>query len=163
MGHDTVRFLFQAALYEWAELNNVHIETDNEKNQQVDPALPPPPAVTPRVSAHIIPADTFSATLGGDHEAFIGMFQMTVFTQDGTGTGSSDDIINSLKKVFRNNRRFVGRNDEYEFVVQITSPIHTPEGKQEGVEWLVHTYFEYRADINVIIDKEDFEYGLPPS
>lgn len=159
-GHDTAAFLFQAALSQWSTSTGIKVYYDNTFNRELLTGM-----TTPRVEAHIIPADNFSNTLSGDHEAFIGMYQFRVVTELLKGTLPADKIVRSLKELYKHNKRFIGRDtggvSRYE--VQITSPMIVPEAFQEDTLWVVRPYFEYRADINIDITKEDFEYGLPPS
>lgn len=159
-GHDTAAFLFQAALVDWEQKNNIKVYYDNTFNKQLQTGM-----TIPRVEGHIIPADNFSATLSGDHEAFIGMYQFRVVTELLKGTLPAERITRSLKELYQHNKRFIGRDIQgnVKFEVQITSPIIVPEGMQMDKLWVVKPYFEYRADININIEKEDFEYGLPPS
>lgn len=162
MSHDTARFLFSAALSQWATANNVWVDYDNVKT--VNPDDPTGPPVTPRIASHIIPADTYSDTLSGDHECYIGMFQMSIYTKFATGTLENERLVKELKSIFKNNRRFIsGKGTPSEITVQVVSPLRVNQGKQEGAEWVVHTDFEYRSDINVDITQEDFEYGIPSS
>lgn len=168
-GHDTAGFLFRAALKGWQQENpEIKVYFQNEQNHDIgteDPTLP-----RPRMYPCLIPADNFSSTLSGDHEAFIGMYAFKIVTDSLTGTLPSDKVIRSLKEVFKHNRRFVGTQvntgtgeKEVKYEVQITTPIVVPEAYEDKARklWLVNPFFEYRADINIDITKEDFEYGLP--
>lgn len=138
MSHARVRTLFSAALAEYAELKGIKVSWDNVKEQfDADDA--------DHIETHLIPADTFTDTLGGDHKAFIGLYQMKIVTKYGTGYLKTEEIIEDLQNVFKVYKEFTDTNG---FAVQVISPIKTPEGKQNASQWAVPAYFEYRADTN---------------
>lgn len=136
MSHARIRKLFSATLSEYAALKNIPVSYDNVKSlfDSED-----------HIESHIIPADTFSDTLSGDHKAFIGMFQMTLVVQYNTGLLNAETMIDELQSIFGVNQMFT---DTSGFSVQVISPIKYPEGKQSGTQWRVPCYFEYRADTN---------------
>jgi L-rhamnose isomerase len=136
MSHARVRTLFSAALANFAQQKNMKVSYDNVSDGFDN---------EDHIESHIIPADTFSETLSGDHKAFIGMFQMTIVTQYGTGYLKTESLVEELQTVFKLNEMFT---DTTGFSVQVTSPIHTPEGKQVGGQWRVPCYLNYRADTN---------------
>lgn len=138
MSHARVRKLFSAALAEYAVLKGIKVSYDNvkEKFDEDD---------DDHIETHLIPADTFTDTLGGDHKAFIGMYQMKIVTKYGTGYLKTEEIIEELQAIFKVFKEFT---DDTGFSVQVISPIKTPEGKQNASQWAVPAYFEYRADTN---------------
>lgn len=143
MSHAKVRKIFAAALAEYAALKGLKVSYDNVKEKFDDND-------EDHIKSHLIPADTFTDTLGGDHKAFIGMFQMTIVTKYGTGYLLTEEIIEELQNVFKVYKDFLeDENDPINsFRVQVTSPIKNPEGKQNASQWVVPAYFEYRADTN---------------
>jgi hypothetical protein len=100
------------------------------------------------IVAHIIPADTESDTLSGDHKAYTGIFQMMVRSDAlGNGVLNAELAADKLQEIFYINRRL----SDNDFVVQVTSPLRVGEGIQgpEGNEWWqVPCRFTYRADTN---------------
>lgn len=136
MSHARVRRLFAAALTSYASGKGYTVSHDNVKARFKGAT---------HIRSHLIPVDTFSDTLSGDHNGFIGMYQMTVVTKFGTGVLDSELVLEELQQVFKNNRRFV---DDTGFAVQVVSPIKSPEGKQIEGEWVVPCYFNYRSDTN---------------
>lgn len=137
MSHGKSRILFTAALADWCDINGIDYSVDNVYHESVEDEN--------HIRSHLIPADTYSDTLGGDIITYIGMFQMSIYTKFGTGLLDNEIIIEALRNVFKLNRRFT---DADGFSVQVTSPIHAPEGKQIGGQWVVPCYFDYRADTN---------------
>lgn len=135
MSHARIRKLFSAALSEYASLNNIPVSFDNVKSS----------FTTDHIESHLIPADTFSDTLAGDHKAFIGMFQMTLVVQYNTGLLKPEQWTSDLQDIFAINKLFT---DTSGFSVQVVSPIKTHEGKQLDTQWKVPIYFDYRSDTN---------------
>lgn len=136
MSHSRVRALFNTALIAYATPKNIRVATDNVKFT--------PNTNETYIVAHLIPADTYTNTLGGDHKAFIGLYQMKVVTGTGVSTSVSDNITQDLQAVFLVDKLFTKDG----FTVQVVSPIHSPEGKAQDGSWVVPCYFEYRADTN---------------
>jgi hypothetical protein len=146
MSHARIRKLFSDALLTYAEPTDIPVYLDNvtkcvrKKRIETDPAEQKPDEY---IATHLIPADTFSDTLSGDHTGYIGMFQMTIVTKYGTGCTRAEDIIDGLQDTFKINKVYTADNG---FTVQVTSPIKTNDGQQKGIQWVQHAYFEYRSD-----------------
>lgn len=135
MSHGRIRRIFSALISEYAIQKNIPVSFDNVKGSfDVD-----------HIETHLIPSDTFSDTLSGDHKAFVGMYQMTIVVQYNTGLLKAEEITEELQNIFGINEVF---SDTSGFSVQVISPIKVPEGKQDGVQWRLPCYFEYRSDIN---------------
>lgn len=139
MSHARVRTLFSAALANYAQQKGLEVSYDNVKIEFVGDTY---------IRSHIIPSDTFSDTLSGDHKGYTGMFQMTIVTKYGTGLLTMESIANDLQNIFLVNKMFTDGKVPIPFNVQVTSPLIVPEGKQSGVAWESPCYFEYRADTN---------------
>jgi hypothetical protein len=141
MSHGRIRKLFSDKLLEYVT------STDSPKplSYSFDNIKKNGPESADYIEAHIIPSDTFSDTLGGDHTAFIGMYQMTIVVQYNTGYVKVEKIVEHLQNAFKINKVFT---DASGFSVQVISPIKTAEGKQSGIQWRVPCYFEYRSDTN---------------
>lgn len=135
MSHARIRKIFSALLANYGVQKNIPVYFDNVVGTVTGDHL----------EAHLIPADTFSGTLSGDHKAFIGMFQITIVVQYNTGLLKAEQIVDELQAIFGINQMFT---DTSGFAVQVVSPIKTPEGKQDGVQWRAPTRFDYRADTN---------------
>lgn len=135
MSQGRIRKIFSAKVAEYSVLKNILVSYDNVKHK----------FDANHIETHLIPSDTFSDTLGGDHKAFLGMYQMTIVVQYNSGLLVAEEIIEDLQNIFKINQMFT---DESGFSVQVISPIKVPEGKQFGAQWRVPCYFEYRADTN---------------
>lgn len=136
MSHAKVRALFNTALLAYATPKNIRVSTDNVKFT--------PTTNEVYISAHLIPAGTYTNTLGGDNKEYIGVYQLKVVTGSGVSTSASDNITDELQTVFQVDKLFTKDG----FTVQVTSPIHSPEGRAQEGSWVVPCYLEYRADTN---------------
>lgn len=137
MSHARVRNLFQTALSTYASNKGIRVAFDNVQ-------FTPTTNETYLVS-HLMPAQTSSRTLSGDHKAFVGVYQITIVSPSGRATSQSDQISVELQQEFTVYKRYT---DSTGFTVQVMSPIHTPEGKVQNGGWIVPCYFDYRADTN---------------
>lgn len=137
MSHARVRNLFQTALKTYANGKGIRVAFDNVQFT--------PKANETYLVSHLLPADTSSNTLSGDHERILGIYQIVVITPSGSATNSSDTIISELKQIFSIYKRYT---DSSGFSVCIMSPLHSPEGKVQNGGWVVPCYFNYRADSN---------------
>jgi len=139
MSHARIRNIFNYEMSLFAEVNNLRVSFDNVNfTPNVDETY---------IQCHLIPADTQTRTLGGDHKEYIGLYQMKVITASGDGSGNADDIVEKLQTKFPVYALFK-EDDPSIFSVQVLSPIHSPEGRDQSGSWGVPCSFEYRADIN---------------
>lgn len=139
MSHARIRNIFNYEMSLFAEINNLRVSFDNVNfTPNVDETY---------IQCHLIPADTQTRTLGGDHKEYIGLYQMKVITASGDGSGNADEIVEKLQTKFPVYALFK-EDDPSTFSVQVLSPIHSPEGKDQSGSWVVPCSFEYRADIN---------------
>lgn len=153
MSHGTIRKLFNKALLEYTDTTGMPVYLDNVRTYDKNGSPQEPPVNGEYLKAHLIPADTYDDSLGGDHIVYIGMYQVTIVTKYGAGSLQSDNIAKAIQNVFKRNQRFVDPSDlnpivENRFTVQVTSPVVVPEGRQQGVQWILPVHFEYRADTN---------------
>lgn len=105
------------------------------------------------ITVHLIPVDTYSDTLSGDHKAFVGIYQMKVRTDSlSNGMLVAEQVADELQVIFKVNDRALESQPTTEnpnpFTVQVVSPIKVSEGKQQGAWWEIFCYFDYRADTN---------------
>lgn len=143
MSHARIRNILNYEMSLFAEINNLRVSFDNVSfTPNVDETY---------IQCHLIPADTQTRTLGGDHKEYIGLYQMKVITASGDGSGNADEIVEKLQTKFPVYALFkedIVPGELFPFSVQVLSPIHSPEGKDQSGSWVVPCSFEYRADIN---------------
>lgn len=147
MNHELASILFADALITYA--------TDPSRNYTVaiDNVDVGPIETTPIIEAHIIPADTFSDTLSGDHLGIEGMWQMKVKVPYAQGSFQAMVIGNQLAKIYKINKEFefddtfdIDEVDTTGFKVQVISPLKSHKGRNDHSQWEVIYYFEYRSD-----------------
>lgn len=153
MSHGRIRKLFNNALLEYTDTTGIPVYLDNVRSFDQNGVPIDPPANGDYLKTHLIPADTYDDSLSGDHRVYIGIYQVTIITKYGVGSLQSENIADAIQNVFELNRRFVDPADtnpivENRFAVQVTSPVVVPEGRQQGVQWMLPIHFEYRADTN---------------
>lgn len=138
MSHARIRRLFERRLTDYCTLKGFDISVEN--------ATLTPTAKKVFIKSHLLPADTFTDTLGGDHKAFIGLYQMGIAIPLQKGVGASDAIIQELQDLFPvySLVEDVGSLDN--FKVQVMSPITLLMGRSEESVYYIPVRFEYRAD-----------------
>lgn len=139
MSHFKVKSLFEIALKEYATTKGLRVAYDNVKFT--------PLANETYIQCHLLPADTFTDTLGGDHKAFIGVFQIKIIIGSGKSVAIVNQMTEELQAIYGVYKVFEEAIPS-EFFVQVTSPIKVPEGKVVDGSWIVPCYFQYRADTN---------------
>ena len=137
MSHARIRNIFNYEMSLFAEVNSLRVSFDNVSfTPNVDETY---------IQCHLIPADTQTRTLGGDHKEYIGLYQMKIITASGDGYGNADEFVEKLQTKFPVYALFK-EDDPSTLNVQVLSPIHSPEGKDQSGSWVVPCSFEYRAD-----------------
>lgn len=137
MSHSKVRAIFATLLTEYALTKDIRVSYDNVKFDPTVNEL--------YLQTHLIPVDTPTLTLGGDHKEYLGIYQVKIISGSGSATGIADSIIDDLQNLFPVYKLF---KDLSGFTVQVYSPVHSAEGKAQDGRWTVPCYFEYRADTN---------------
>lgn len=111
------------------------------------PQLP----TTDHIVTHLIPAPAYSETLSGDHTSYTGIYQLTLNANvNNGGVSSVEDMTDVIQNIFRINTRLTSASGD--LTVQVISPLKSTEGRVTGEGskwWTIHTYFDYRADIEV--------------
>lgn len=136
MSHPSILNIFQTALSGYATAKPIRVAYENVQLT--------PTANETYLVAHILPSSTKTDTLSGDHKRFMGVFQITIVSPSGKATSNYQTLVNELQTLFPVYKIF----EITGFSVQVTSPLHTPEGKVQNGAWVVPCSFEYRADTN---------------
>lgn len=138
MSHKTIRQIYEARLTAWAA------------------ARSPAPRIAYQgvaftqatgetyLAAFTLPAGTDSDALGGDHKAFTGLFQVSVVTPVGSGTGKAEGIVDELAAIFPLFERY----SKSGLTVVTMTPVEQGPGIPDGSNWTVSASFQYRADTN---------------
>lgn len=103
--------------------------------------------------SHLIPAPAESETLSGDHTVFTGIYQVTLNASSSVnGISAVEEMTEVVQSIFKINTRLT--DPVSGLVVQVISPLKTTEGRVSGEGskwWTIHSYFDYRSDIQVSI------------
>jgi hypothetical protein len=138
MSHKLIRQIYEAHLAAWAaaRVPALRIAYQGVTFTQT--------AGETYLEAFTLPAGTNSDALAGDHKAFIGLFQVSVVTPVGSGTGKSEGIVDELAALFP----LFDRYSKAGLTVVTMTPVEQGPGIPDGSNWTVPASFQYRADTN---------------
>ena len=138
MSHRTIRQIYEARLAAWAAARApvLRIAYQGVTFTQT--------AGETYLAAFTLPAGTNSETLGGDHRAYTGLFQINVVTPAGTGTGKAEGIVDELAALFPLNARYTKAG----LTVMTLTPVAPGPEVEVDSNLTVSASFEYRADTN---------------
>ena len=136
MSHKIVRSLLEARLAAWAKLQKpaLRIVFQNVAFKPVEGEI--------YLRAFSIPARTGSDDLAGEHRVYTGLFQITIVTPAGIGTGAGEGLAEDLAALFALNDR-LSRGD---FTVLVMTPVEPGPEQQEDTGYALPVSFQYRAD-----------------
>lgn len=140
MSETRIRALYETRLQTFADANDFKVAFENSKADPTKLANSDGVYLT----AFLLPADTGSEDLAGDHNGHVGVFQINVNTKVGVGPGIAYRTADLLRASFTNNLRLTNADDG--FVVQIVSPLSIGPGIKGASVYTVPTSFRYRAD-----------------
>lgn len=136
MSNKLVRRAIETELATWAAGEGIPVAWENTQFE--------PEVGQTFLRAFLLPAPTESETLEGEHRAYIGVYQISIYVPINEGAGVAETILDGLDLLFPNNERFtVGPS----FQVQVISPVRAGPAIQSGDWYLVPASFEYRADV----------------
>jgi hypothetical protein len=138
MSHRTIRQIYEARLAAWAAARTPLLRIAYQ-----GVAFTQAPGET-YLAAFTLPAGTTSETLGGDHRAYTGLFQVNVVTPAGSGTGKAEGIVDELAALFPLN----GRYTKAGLTVMTLTPAEPGPDIEVDSNLTVSASFEYRADTN---------------
>lgn len=138
MSHKTIRQIYETRLAAWAAAKSPVLRIAYQ-----GVAFTQAPGET-YLAAFLLPAGTNSATLGGDHKAYTGLFQINVVTPAGAGTGKAEGIVDELAALFPLNDRYTKSG----LTVMTLTPVEPGPDIEAGSNLTVSASFQYRADTN---------------
>ncbi|MBD9585827.1 DUF4128 domain-containing protein [Pseudomonas sp. PDM03] len=136
MSHKIIRSLFEGRLKTWAETRSPALRISY---QNVDFA---PTANETYLRAFLLPAGTNSNDLAGAHRLYTGLFQITIVTPAGGGTGAAEGLVDELAALFPLNDRLTKPG----FSAQVMTPVEPGPEQQEDTAFALPVSFQYRAD-----------------
>ena len=138
MSHAIIASIYEAKLIAWSAARSEKLKIVFENTAYT------PMAGETHLRAFMIPGDTASNTLGGDHRLFTGVFQVSVIAPAGTGKAKTNPIVDELAALFP----LYARDTKGAVTVITMSPVDAGPGITGDSTYTVPVSFSYRADTN---------------
>jgi hypothetical protein len=136
MSHRTIRQIFESRLAAWAKARSPALRVAYE-----GVAFTPTNSET-YLRAYTLPAGTNTNTLAGDHHAYTGVFQVSIVTPSGSGSGAAEGIADEIADLFPVYLRLT----KADFEVMVLTPVEPSPSITEDTNYTVAASFQYRAD-----------------
>ncbi|WP_419795115.1 DUF4128 domain-containing protein [Pseudomonas palleroniana] len=137
MSHAIIASIYEAKLLAWSRARTEPIKVVFE-NVQYEPA-----DGEIYLRAFMLPGDTASSTLAGDHRAFIGVYQISIVAPANTGKIKTNPLVAEFTALFP----LYARDTKAGLTVVTMSPVDPGPGIPDPPTFTVPVSFEYRADI----------------
>lgn len=136
MSHKIIRSLLEGRLKTWADTRSPALRISY---QNVDFS---PTANETYLRAFLLPAGTNSNDLAGVHRLYTGLFQITIVTPSGGGTGAAEGLVDELAALFP----LYDLLTKPGFSAQVMTPVEPGPEQQEDTAFALPVSFQYRAD-----------------
>lgn len=137
MSDRIIRSLFEARLKAWADARVPKLVIAYEGS-----TFAPPAGGATYLKAYLMPGNTDSEDLAGKHVSYRGVFQVSVVTASGSGTGIAGAIAEEIALLYPNNLPLT----KADFTVYVRSPMATAASIQGETASTLPLSFQYRAD-----------------
>jgi hypothetical protein len=134
MSHSIIRLLFQERLAAWAQARGLRVAYQNVAFDPADDET--------YLQAYLLPAGTDTNTIGGDHKAYTGVFQVNAVTPSGNGPTAAEDLVTAIADLFP----VFLRLSKDDFTVIVLTPVEPGPGITFDSTYTVSASFQYRAD-----------------
>jgi hypothetical protein len=136
MSHKIIRSLLEGRLKAWAAARSPALRIAYQSVAFT------PTANETYLRAFLLPAGTNSNDLAGAHRLYTGVFQITIVTPSGSGTGAAEGLADELAVLYPLNDQLTKTG----FSVQVMTPVSPGPGQQEDTALALPVSFQYRAD-----------------
>lgn len=136
MSNAIIRSALEGRLKTWADAQSPPIPIAFQNA----PFTPPNQARYMR--AFLLPAETDSNDLAGEHRAYMGLLQVSICVPDGTGSGAAETLSTAIEALFPVSLRLVKSG----LTVMITKPASAGPALPEAGIYVVPMSIRYRAD-----------------
>lgn len=136
MSHRIIRRLYEQRLAEWAGERNLRVAYQGVSFEPEDGET--------YIRAFTLPAGTNTQTLEGTDRIYTGVFQITVVSPAGNGTGDAEGLVEDIDELFPT---FLQISDG-DFGVMVLAPIEPGPPIVDDTTLSVSASFQYRADRN---------------
>lgn len=140
MSQNRVRKILETRLAAWAAASNPPLPV---LWQNVRVAVEP---AGEHLRAYVMPATTLSPYLAGEGRTFIGIFQVSIFTPEGTGPKRGEEIAAELDALFPCSDSFT---DAGGLSVQVMTPVSASAAQQDEGFSMVAASFRYQCQTTV--------------
>jgi len=101
-----------------------------------------PPAAARYIRAFLLPAQTASDDMDGDHRAYVGVFQASLYMPVGVGAGSSEALAEAICALFPKQTEIVSSG----LTIWLTRPMSIGPSLPGTTHYMVPISCSYRAD-----------------
>lgn len=133
MSNKLIRTLYEQRLAAWAATKPLPVAWQN---------VPFTAPAGTYLEAFLLPADTDSLDVAGDHRVYTGVFQVSIVAPKGQGSEPAETLGEEIAALFPNNLLLSSGT----FAVQSISPCSIGPAIQGGTHYTVPAWFRYRAD-----------------
>jgi hypothetical protein len=134
MSHQIIRRIYEQRLAAWGGPRALRIAYQGVAFEPGDNET--------YLRAFTLPAATDTQTLEGTDRVYTGVFQISVVTSAGNGTGDAEGLIDDLDDLFPTYLRL----QQGDFEVMVLTPVEPGPAIQDGTTLTVSASFQYRAD-----------------
>ena len=134
MSQKAIRAAIETALSDWAQGLEYPVAWENS---QFTPA-----AGQTWLRFSMLPANTRSDDLSGDHRAYTGVVQIDVFMPSGTGPGAGAELVGELEALYPASTYLEGEGVS----VLIQTPLSVGPAQADESWWVIPCSFTYRVD-----------------
>ncbi|SEQ28669.1 Bacteriophage related protein of unknown function [Pseudomonas sp. NFACC02] len=134
MSHQIIRRIYEQRLAAWAAPRGLRIAYQGV-------AFDPGDGET-YLRAFTLPAGTDTQTLEGADRVYTGVFQISVVTPAGNGTGDAEGLVDDLDELFPTFLRL----KQGDFTVMVLTPVEPGPAIVDDTTLTVSASFQYRAD-----------------
>lgn len=135
MSQKSIREALEVALNTWATANSVGVAWQNVNFT--------PAANTNHARAYLLPAETLNPSLGDAHKRFIGIFQVSIYTQQNKGPGAAETLADSLCTTFARGESFTAEG----VTVRILETPYTSPPQNDAGFYVNPVNIKYQADV----------------
>jgi len=134
MSHQLIRRIYEQRLAAWAAPRGLRIAYQGVTFE--------PGTDETYLAAFTLPAGTNTNTLSGDHRVYTGVFQISIVTPAGNGTGDAEGLVDELGELFPAYLRL----KQGDFEVLMLTPVEPGPAIVDDTTLTVSASFQYRAD-----------------
>ncbi|WP_460044116.1 phage tail terminator-like protein [Pseudomonas sp. S2_H01] len=134
MSHQIIRRIYEQQLAAWAAPRSLRIAYQGVAFE--------PGADETYLRAFTLPAGTDTQTLKGADRVYTGVFQMSIVSPAGNGTGDAEGLVDDLDELFP---AFL-RLQQADFEVMVLTPVEPGPAIVDDTTLTVSASFQYRAD-----------------